>query len=167
MSKREITVRIHRQDTIDWLDGDTELADQYMVEVASRMAADLDADVAIVDGYPIGGGSPIAYDSACDDGLMQEAQDSYEAACEALSTDWAWAEKFDSGRPWGKRRYFSADEVREAAQQALDNWDWDAEPEKAPAMRAALQRIRDGQSDSLTLDRSFADIWDWLDELAR
>lgn len=93
MSERTVVVRIHRQDTIDWLDGDSELADRYMDEVARRMAADLNAEVAVEDGYrPGSADGGVTYDSACDDGIMQEAQDAYEAACADLVIDWDWAE---------------------------------------------------------------------------
>lgn len=91
--KRQVTVRIHRQDTVDWLDGNTELAERYENEVARRMAADLHAEVTVEDGYLVGGGgSGVAYDSAVDDGEMQEARDSYEAICDELGNDWKWAE---------------------------------------------------------------------------
>lgn len=93
MAGRKITVRIHRQDTIDWLEGDADLADRYMVEVARRMGADLHATVTIEDGYTVGGGGTgVSYDSAVDDGEMQEAQDAYEAICDALVNDWSWAD---------------------------------------------------------------------------
>ena len=72
----------------------------------------------------------------------------------------------DRELPWDRRRRFTATEVREAAQQALDNWDWDA-VDNAPAMQAKLAGIRDGHTADLLLDRAFNNIWDWLDEGAR
>lgn len=90
--EREIVVRIHRQDTVDWLDGDEKLADRYIAEVARRMEQELDAVVEIEDGYLVGGGSGPAYDSAVDDGVMQEASEVYVWVCEDLVRDWSWAE---------------------------------------------------------------------------
>lgn len=68
---------------------------------------------------------------------------------------------------WGCKRVFTAAEVRHAAQEALDNWDWDAEPELAGGMRYGLEAIRDNRDEPLELDRAYSDIWDWLDEIAR
>jgi len=91
MSTRQITLRIHHQDTVDWLDSDATLADRYEEEVARRMAAALHATVTIEDGYLVGrSGCGVAYDSLVDDGVMQEAQDAYEAICEELTQDWSW-----------------------------------------------------------------------------
>lgn len=93
MSTRQITLRLHHQDTVDWLDGDTALADRYEEEVARRMAHALHASVTIEDGYLVGAsGCGIAYDSAVDDGVMQEAQDTYESICDELGNDWSWAD---------------------------------------------------------------------------
>lgn len=64
-------------------------------------------------------------------------------------------------------RTYTAAEVRQAAQDALDNWDWSAEPDLAAGMQYGLEAIRDYRDEPLELDRAYSDIWHWLDEIAR
>lgn len=92
MTHRQITVRLHHQDTVDWLDGDIQLASRYEDELARRLAVDLHATITIEDGYLIGQADcGVSYDSAVDDGVLQDAQDAYETICADLANDWSWA----------------------------------------------------------------------------
>lgn len=67
---------------------------------------------------------------------------------------------------WGCKRVFTAAEVRQAAQEALDEWDFDAEsPHTAAGLRHGLECIRDNQDAPLELDRAYSDIWDYFYEI--
>lgn len=90
---RQITVKIKHSDVVDWLETE-ELAGHYENEVARQMGEILNAEITIEDGYPIGGGCPVVYDSANSDQAMGErtdATDAYEYVCDQLTRDWNWA----------------------------------------------------------------------------
>lgn len=74
-------------------------------------------------------------------------------------------------------RIFTPVQIVEAAQEALDNWDFDVEidngrsPKFVKAMKEALtfneDYARSLWGEEMDLDSAFSDIWDFLDEFAR
>lgn len=76
---------------------------------------------------------------------------------------------------WDRKRTFTANEIRQAVQGALDNWDWD-EAKNPIAEKARLQetsKIADeiveqqGNGHVFTLDRAYNNVWDWLSERSK
>lgn len=73
-------------------------------------------------------------------------------------------------------RIFTASQLAEAGQSALDNWDWDVEADEGKsekaiaAMREALDITTDeaeqNWGEEMDLDTAFGDIWDFLYEFA-
>ena len=76
-----------------------------------------------------------------------------------------------------KQREWTPEQLAEAAQDALDNWGWDAEYGLTQEASDNKKSIVEGMLDVaanlssycnddgiLTIDRSFSDIWDWIHE---
>ena len=81
-----------------------------------------------------------------------------------------------------KQRKWTPEQLAEAAQDALDNWEWDVEylypnddltQEASDNKKSIVEGMLDvaanlssycNDDGVLTIDRSFSDIWDWIHE---
>ena len=79
-----------------------------------------------------------------------------------------------------KQREWTPEQLAEAAQDALDNWEWDAETlsevesqEESNDKKAIVESMtdvdanRDSYADDdgiIRINRVFSDIWDWISE---
>lgn len=60
----------------------------------------------------------------------------------------------------------SAQEISEAAREAIENWDFD-QVDDGDKQIAALEHLADNPpSEGIELGRGFSDKWDWLAEYA-
>lgn len=71
---------------------------------------------------------------------------------------------------WDHKRTFTAEEIREAVQGAVDNWDWAEGDEMKISRLNETARMADeiveqqGDGETFTLDRAYNNVWDWLHE---
>lgn len=63
-------------------------------------------------------------------------------------------------------KFLSSQEISEAAQDAIDNWDFD-QIDGGEKQKLALARlVKNPPSDGIEIARPFRDEWDWLAEYA-